>query len=576
MSTTPVTRFAPSPTGHLHIGGARTALFNWALARQHKDGRFILRIEDTDRARSTLQSTLQIIKDLKWLGIDWDEGPDGDSQNPENCQRGDHGPYFQSQRLNIYHQYVDQLIEAGRAYKCFKSPQELAAEREQARSQKRAIAYDPTLSRSLTPQQIADFEAQGKPNVVRFAVPESPIEIQDDVLGNVSVQAGQIEDFVILKSDGFPTYHMAVVVDDKEMGITHVIRGQEHLNNAPKHAALQDALGFERPRFAHIPLIFNPDGSKMSKRDKAKVARATTKDDDSDQVLHKIKSKRLNELGNESAVESTLAFENINNESVDQFKKKKTDHPNLCKEIADTYAVTLPDIDVYDFQKSGYLPEVVTNYIALLGWSPGENIERFDSEFLIEHFSLDRVGKSNARFDREKLSSFNGESLATMEADEFAKTLQAHLQQHHGAFFNQIEDCFELFAKVYQKRSRTLDDPAHLGQFLVEDQVESYDHKAVKKFLEKNDGQGFQILRDLQDILNSCHSCWDQTALEQKISDYASTREFGLKQIAQPLRIALSGSTVTPPIYDTLVIMGYEKTMTKIVLCTPNTTKTPT
>ncbi|HEX7011050.1 MAG TPA: glutamate--tRNA ligase family protein, partial [Phycisphaeraceae bacterium] len=228
-----VTRFAPSPTGSLHVGGARTALFNWAFARQHK-GQFILRIEDTDVARSTQAATLGILRDLDWLGLDWDQGPAPHADNPYEHQKGEHGPYFQSQRLDIYRRYLQQLQDAGRVY-----------------------------------------EDGG---ALRFRMPDHPITVNDLVLGPVRVEPGtpQMEDFVIFKSEAAgsgPTFHFANVVDDHLMRVTHVIRGQEHLNNTVKHLALFEALGVEPPHYAHIPLIFNPDGSKMSKRDKAKAAR---------------------------------------------------------------------------------------------------------------------------------------------------------------------------------------------------------------------------------------------------------------------------------------------------------------
>lgn len=558
-----VTRFAPSPTGQLHVGGARTALFNWAFARHH-GGRFVLRMEDTDRARSTAESTRAILHDLQWLAMDWDEGPDPSAEDPYAGQIGEHGPYFQSQRLKIYQRYVDQLIEQGRAYKCFQTPEELAAGRERARAEKRAVTYDPTPSRSLTSEQIADLEAQGKPFVVRFAMPNTSVDIQDEVLGLVSVQPGQIDDFVILKSDGFPTYHLAVVVDDSEMGVTHVIRGQEHLNNAPKHTALQDALGFDRPQYAHIPLIFNPDGSKMSKRDKAKVARSAAKEwlkDHNDDV------KRLAEQAG------------IEPDALARFIKKKNDDIQVTQALAHPGGeldVTLPAIDVDDFRRNGYLADTLMNYLALLGWSPGQNIERFDRDFLVQQFSLDRVGKANARFDREKLASFNGQSIADMTPTEFTNRLKCHLEAYHRDFYAKIEDRFELFAQVYQPRSRTLDDPVHLGQFLITPQINAYDPKAVKKFLAKNDGQGFQTLKDLQEPLETCRSNWNQTTLEQTIDKVAQEHGLGLNQLAQPLRIALSGSTVTPPIYDTLVLMGPDRTLQRIKQCEPDTLETST
>lgn len=546
MSAMPiVTRFAPSPTGNLHVGGARTALFNWAFARHH-GGRFILRIEDTDRARSTPESTQRIIEDLRWLGIDWDEGPAMDRVDAHTAEPGDHGPYFQSQRLHIYRQYVNQLLEAGQAYKCFKTTQQLADEREKARTQKLLVTYDPTESRSLTPDKIAEYESQGKPCVIRFAVPQKTIQIQDEILGTVSLQAQQLEDFVILKSDGFPTYHLAVAVDDWLMGVTHVIRGQEHLNNAPKHAALQDALGFDRPRYAHIPLIFNPDGSKMSKRDKAKVARQAAR-------AHDIDAPALVAVG----FNDTGAF--------NAFMKKKNDDISVAAAIAQRLNLALPEIDVDDFRASGYLPQVLCNYIALLGWSSDDGTERFDMPFLVKHFSLARVGKSNARFDRDKLFRFNGEALAKLSSDEFTENLELHLRQFHPEFLSKFGDQFNHFAAVYHARSRTLDEPAQLGRFFVEP-IQKYDTKAVNKFLAGKDGQGFETLKALRHMLDSCQD-WTVSRLESVVETFAQQAGIGLGLIAQPLRIAVSGSTISPPIFDTLAILGKDSTLSRIDRC---------
>lgn len=564
-----VTRFAPSPTGNLHIGGARTALFNWAFARHHR-GQFILRIEDTDRTRSSDQSTRQIIRDLKWLGLDWDQGPDAGSENPDRCQIGDHGPYFQSQRLPLYRQYADQLLEAGRAYECFKTPQELATERASARAEKRNVTFDPTQSKSLTAQQIDEQKRAGKPCVIRFAVPAVDIEIQDEVLGKVMVRAGQLEDFVILKSDGYPTYHLAVVVDDWLMGVTHVIRGQEHLNNAPKHAALQDALGFDRPRYAHIPLIFNPDGSKMSKRDKAKAARLAVRQKlgDASDPVERLYADLLKAYGTDQALEAA----GITKTGLSRFLDRKSDDINCTHAIAQVCDAKLPEIDVYDFQKSGYLPQVVVNYLALLGWSPGQNIERFNREFLVQQFSLDRIGKSNARFDRDKLLRFNGEALAALSCDVFTEKLKKHLERFHPDVLVELKGHLDLFAAVYQQRSRTLDEPVYLGGFLMDDRIPEYDAKSVKKHLARNNGQGFKVLRRLQSLLGNC-SDWTQPALEQVMTGYAKEHELSLNQIAQPLRIALSGSTVTPPIYDTLVLVGKGASLRRIDSCLEVLTK---
>ncbi|MHC4965433.1 MAG: glutamate--tRNA ligase, partial [Planctomycetota bacterium] len=259
------TRFAPSPSGHMHVGGARTALFCWAYARG-RGGHFILRIEDTDQKRSSEAATQAFMEDLQWLGIDWDEGP-----RYEGCGGGETGPYLQSQRLRHYQRYADQLIADGLAYRAFETPQELAEARASAGGG--AYKYD-RAALDLDEATIRRYLAEDRPFVVRFKVPDSgEIRITDAVRGAVSVPAGELDDFVIRKADGYPTYHFAVVVDDELMKVTHVIRGEEHLYNTARHVLMQDALKFRRPAYAHVSLIFNPDGSKMSKREKDKVLR---------------------------------------------------------------------------------------------------------------------------------------------------------------------------------------------------------------------------------------------------------------------------------------------------------------
>ncbi len=549
-----VTRFAPSPTGFLHIGGARTALFNWAFARKH-GGTFILRIEDTDRARSTPESTRGIIEDLKWLGLDWDEGPDAGTANPYTAQTGHYGPYFQSQRLEQYRQQAVKLMQDGRAYKCFKTPEELAVDREEARQLRRPYKYDRTQAISLTPDTITRYEREGRPCVVRFRMPDTDITVRDSVLGNVTVKAAELEDFIIVKSDGYPTFHLANVVDDAAMNVTHVLRAQEHLMNTPKHVALQEALGFDTPRYAHMPLIFNPDGSKMSKRDKAKAARQGAK-------------AYLKEHGNDTAQLARKAGSLGANE-IEAFVNKKTDDTTIAALLADALGVELPEIDVHDFKQSGYLPETALNYIALLGWSPGNNVERFDLDFLVEQFDLGRIGKANARFDRAKLLAFNTESIAKLPPEVFLKHLAAHdAEFHHRAYLEKLgKQNFTVFAESYRPRCRTLQEPFVNGRFfIVADDAFDYQPDAVKKNLQKDNGEGFGVLQDLRPLLADCQP-WSAAQLEIVVKQYAEDKSLGLGKVAQPLRVAVSGSTVSPPIYDTLAILGQAATLARIDRC---------
>ncbi len=501
-----VTRFAPSPTGELHVGGARTALFSWAFARGH-GGRFIVRFEDTDQARSSTQSTRNILRDLTWLGIDWDEGPiydptgEKDPYDPAN-QRGEHGPYFQSQRLDIYRQYVQQLLDRGLAYR--------------------------------------DGEA------VRFRM-DRDIAFEDQVFGPISVAAADLEDFVILKADGFPTFHLAVVVDDALMKVTHVIRGQEHLSNTPKHVALQDALGFPRPVYAHTPSIMNPDGSKMSKRDKARTARAAAKD---------------------KTLPIDAAPPEIREEIAD-FLDKKNDSMAVTQWIAKVLDLKLPEIDVADFRESGYLPQVLCNYVALLGWNPGNNIEKFDNTFLAQHFGLERVGKANARFDRDKLLAFNADAIANLPVEEFATLWIEHMKRRGGSpFLAKFDEAtLRALAAVYQPRSRTLNDPEVLGAFFVaDDESLAYDPKAVQKVLHKNEKAGIAVLGELRERLAGCEP-WDGPTIHALLESFAKETGRGMGDVAQPLRVAVSGSTVSPPIQDTLAILGRNATLARIERC---------
>jgi glutamyl-tRNA synthetase len=414
-----VTRFAPSPTGHLHVGGARTALFNWALARR-LGGRFLLRIEDTDVLRSSDAAVAGILEDLAWLGIHWDEGPehDGIGGDPRGV-----GPFFQSQRLELYRDAVDALVAKDLAYPAFETPEALDALRQRAQAETGAFRY-------LRP---ADFDRGAalarmahEPHVIRFRWPHEALTVTDEILGAVEFPADFADDFVILKRDGFPTYHLGVVVDDERMGVSHVLRGQEHLNNTPRHVALQRALGFRVPCYAHLPLIQNPDGSKMSKRDAAR------------------------------AVEAQLA-------PADPRRGAPWD-PEELQKLATQLGVELPAITVEDFRSRGYLPEVLLNFLALLGWSPGEkladgrDLERFDLAYLAAHFGLARVGRGNARFDRAKLLAFSQETLAGLDGATWLARWQGWCERYAPEARARLADPARAqhFAEALRPRARTL------------------------------------------------------------------------------------------------------------------------
>ena len=336
-------RFAPSPTGFVHLGSLRTALYNYLFARHH-NGTFILRIEDTDQARYTEGAVENLLTTLQWAGLDYDEGPE---------KNGSYGPYYQSQRRDIYNKYVDQLLTAGNAYRCFCSAERLQKIREAQIASKETPKYD-GLCRNLSVQE-SEGRAANESFVVRLKIPESGETIVRDIIrGEVIFQNELIDDQVLIKSDGFPTYHLANVVDDHLMQISHVIRGEEWLLSMPKHILLYDYLGWEKPQFAHLPLLLNEDRSKLSKRQ--------------------------------------------------------------------------GDVAVEDYRKKGYLPQALVNFVALLGWNRGDDQEMFSLEELVESFSLERVSKAGAIFNREKLDWMNGIYLREIPEEEYVSYALAELK----------------------------------------------------------------------------------------------------------------------------------------------------
>ncbi len=535
------TRFAPSPSGHLHVGGARTALFCWAYARGH-DGRFVLRIEDTDRKRSSDAATEAFFEDLAWLGIDWDEGPQHDGRGG-----GETGPYYQSQRREHYRTNIQRLLDEGRAYRAFETPDELSAARTAASA---GYRYD-RAALGLDAATVEQYLAENRPYVVRFRLPDDgAIAFRDVVRGDVEVAATELDDFVIQKADGYPTYHFAVVVDDELMGVTHVIRGQEHLYNTARHVLLQDALGFRRPVYAHLSLIFNPDGSKMSKRDKNRAVRRAV---------------------GEKKLERPPA--GITEERWEWWRSSKNHQlePDDAARLAEALGITLPEIDVEDFRRAGYLPEVMVNYLALLGWSPGGDVEKFDAKYLIEHFDLDRIIKSPAKFDRDKLLAFNLDGLQAMSGIEFRDRLQVHGERYHPQFLNGLGiESFPLFAAANQARSKTLDDAYRSCGFLIvaDDQIVYEQTQAVRKALAgAADPNGYAHLEALRPQFEALGD-WTIAALERCVTRYADQHADGkLGTIAQPLRIAVSGGTVSPAIFDTLAILGRPSVLNRIDRC---------
>jgi len=536
------TRFAPSPTGNLHVGGARTAIYCWAFAKAN-DGAFILRIEDTDQKRSSNQATLGFFDDLKWLGICWDEGPE-----IESCGGGDNGPYYQAQRLDIYREQSQRLLDSGSAYHAFETPDELQEERMKARAEKRAYRYN-RASLELSSETVQQYLDEGKPHVIRFKVPDGgSITIIDEVVNEVTVERTEVDDFVIFKADGFPTYHFAVVVDDALMGVTHVIRGQEHLNNTFKHVLLQDALGFERPLYAHLSLIFNPDGSKMSKRDKDKTLRKYVKD---------------NQF--ESAPNQCISEEAWNTWQSSKDNQLATDDATT---LAEALEVELPEINVEDFKAAGYLPEVLLNYLCLLGWSPGNDIEQFDVDFLIEKFSLDRIVKSPAKFDRAKLLAFNLDALQKCTTVEFETRLLDWCKEY-APEFAALGELFPLFASANHERSKTFRDAIETSHFLIEedDALTWQESKPVRKALLSGEVTGLSRMPAIIEAFGLLES-WDSESIHTCLESLSDTLADGnLGKVAQPIRIAVAGGPVSPPIGDTLVLLGKESSIKRMKRC---------
>ncbi len=574
-----VTRFAPSPTGYLHVGGARTALFNWLWAKR-TGGIFILRIEDTDQKRNTPTAAQQVMDDLRWLGIDWDEGPEVGGPN---------GPYLQSQRRDIYDKHIKKLLDEQKAYYCFETPEELDALRKEAEAQKKSFSY-PRPKEFPNESDVKKAKAQGRPVTVRFAIPRqdqvvrpetltlkakvlppqtviedqvrgkvtfptseigeellpSQIVIEDQVRGKVTFATSEIGDFIIQKSDGFPTYNFACVVDDYLMKITHVIRGQEHLNNTPGQQALWQALFPDAPlpKYAHMSVTISDTGGKLSKRERPKALRQAIKaKQDTDPV-------KLAEVGN------------ITPEHLDSFIKGKTtvDMPAIDA-MAECLGVALPEINIVDFFKSGYLPETMVNFLALLGWNPGDNREIMPVSELIESFDLSRLTKANSLFDRKKLLAFNTEYIRTTAKEKVLQHFKAYLKTAGSPVASADDEILLEILKLCEG-TRTLADIERKSRFLflANEEIE-YDNKAVKKVLLK--GDGLAVLAIVRDKLAAMDELTKQ-AIEDMLRCLAEEKQVGLGKVAQPLRVAICGTTVSLPIFESVQMLGKKDTLARM------------
>lgn len=463
------TRIEPAPSGSIHVGNARTALFSWAFARRH-GGRFILRIADTDAKRVTEENFQAVLEDFRWLGIDWDEGPE---------VGGPHGPYRQSERFDLYREYADKLIAGGFAYRCYLNDEEIEAERKAADAGKRRPNFRHT---DADAQRHAD---EGRPFTVRFIVPEDrTVTFHDEVLGDISTDLGHTPDFVILRSDGTPTYMLAVTVDDALMGITHVIRGNDLVASTPRQLLMREALGFsDPPVFAHLPLIVTEGGKPLSKR--------------------------------------------------------------------------WGDVSVRAYRDHGYLPEAMINYLSLLGWSLDDKTNVFSVEELISNFSLDRVGKNPAAFDIPKLEWINMHYIKELSPDEFADRLTPFCEREGlPAGTAEGRDKLKAVAPLLVERLKRLEEAPPMVRFLFERSAP--DEKAAKVL----EGQA-EYLAAVADRLGALAE-WTTDAIDAALRALAEERQLKPKKAFQPVRAAVTGTLVSPPLFESLEILGRDETLARL------------
>jgi len=452
------TRFAPSPTGDLHIGGARTALFNWLFAKKTK-GIFILRIEDTDVERSTQEAVQGILDAMKWLGLDWDEGP-----------------YFQSERFRLYQEVAERLLREGKAYRCYCKPEELEEKRREALRAGRKPKYDRScLERRVHPPN--------QPFAIRFLSSDQGVTVVEDLIqGRIVFDNSELDDLIILRSDGFPTYNFSVVVDDGTMGITHVIRGNDHLNNTPRQIQIYQALEFPLPRFAHVPMILGPDKKKLSKRHGAP--------------------------------------------------------------------------SVLEYKKMGYLPEAVVNYLVRLGWSYGDQ-EEFTLEELMEKFTLEAVGRSPAAINPGKLDWLNSQYIKKKDLDELVRLFRPFLEEK-GYLTADLEFLKKIVSSL-RERAKTLVEMANLSEFYFAEEV-SYEEEGAKKFLTPG---SLLIFEEMREALSK-EKRLDREIAHRLIQQLAERQGQPLVKIAQPLRMALTGRTASPPLDEVMEILGQGKVIRRL------------
>lgn len=508
-------RFAPSPTGFLHIGGVRTALFNWLFARHH-GGQFILRVDDTDQARNVDSALQPILDGFKWLGIDWDEGPG---------VGGPHAPYFQSQRSDLYQKAVETMLANGTAYKDYSRPEEFAAERQAAEKEKRQFIYSRTWM-AESPEQAAAFEAEGREYVVRMKMPrEGTCEFHDLVRGNMSFNWAEEQDHVIQRKDGSSLYHLTSVVDDGEMEISHVIRAIEHLANTPRQIFIAQSLDLVLPQYAHLPFVAEPGSSnKLSKR---KL----------DKYLKNHDFKRLYDHG--ARIAERIGF--------------------------DAAPETFNPVIVDFYREIGFLPEPIVNYLLLLGWSLDDKTEEFSREEMIRSFSLDRVNKAPASFDPQKLTAFQERYMWRLSLDDRIAMVLPYLQQAEMISGESGEEELSLVKALAQaagERFSFAGDILDYDEFFTEDEAVEFEEKAFRKRLVNADAQR-ELLKKFSQSLPELED-FSPEGVESFIRDFVEKQEVGMGMIVHALRVALTGKAVGFGLFEILSILGKESCLTRI------------
>ncbi len=519
MPKTVRTRFAPSPTGYLHIGGVRTALFNWLFARKH-GGQFILRIDDTDQQRNVAEALAPILHGFEWLGIDWDEGPTPDGSD----SRGPHAPYFQSQRADRYQQAVEQLLAGGAAYRDYSRPEEIAAEREAAQTEKRSFVYSRRWM-AETDKQAAAWEAEGRQAVVRLKMPrEGELVLDDLVRGQVKFAWSAEQDHVIQRADGSCLYHLATVVDDHDFEISHVIRAEEHLSNTPRQIFIAQSLGWQPPTFAHLPYVAEPGSkNKLSKRKLTKY-------------LKNADFAKLNEKGN--AIAAALGLETT----------------------ADTFNPVIIDF----YEQIGFLSHAIVNYLLLLGWSLDDRAEFFTRDEMIENFSLDRVNKAPASFDPAKLLAFQDHYMQQLDLKKKTALTLPYLQS--AGFVADPPPCdtgprLSQVLAAAGDRVKVAGDVLDFADFFQPDEQLGYDEKAFKKRVAKPEGT--DLLRRFRGRLVEVEP-FDAETIEAALRDFVETEQIKIGDVVHPVRVATTGKGVGLGLFETLAILGRESTLARI------------